>query len=233
MYGYGGFNVASVPGFPGPMAAFVGSGGVFVHAHLRGGGELGLDWWRQGRRANKQQSYDDLYAVAEDLVARGITSTDQLAVVGSSNGGLLAAAAATQRPDLWRAAVPRVPVTDLLGGLRDPYLKWAIESEFVDPGDPDGRSRLVDVSPYHLATDGVRYPAVYIDAGDTDPRCPPWQARKLAARLQAATAGDAPILLHVWEQVGHGWATARDVEVTEHTEWLAFVMQHLGLAPRT
>jgi prolyl oligopeptidase len=76
--------------------------------------------------------------------------------------------------------------------------------------------------------DGVSYPAVFLDAGDTDPRCPPWHARKLAARLQAATLSNAPILLHIWENVGHGWATDKDVAVTEHAEWLAFTLRHLG-----
>ncbi len=101
--------------------------------------------------------------------------------------------------------------------------------EFADIEQPEEVQRLATFSPYHLVLDGVCYPAVFIDAGDTDPRCPPWHARKFAACLQAATAGDEPILLNVRENVGHGWASDRTVTVDSYSEWLAFVMQKLGL----
>jgi prolyl oligopeptidase len=211
------------------MAAFVAAGGLFVHCHLRGGGEYGLDWWAGGRLKNKQNCYHDLYAIAEDLVSRGETRTDLLAVTGASNGGLMAGVVAVQRPDLWRVVVPRVPLMDLIGACRDPYGRNAISIDFADPDDPDDVRRLAGFSPYHLIEDGKRYPAVYVDAGDTDPRCPPWHARKFAARLQAAQAGDAPILVHIWSNVGHGAATAKHIEIEEQTEWLAFVMQQLGM----
>jgi prolyl oligopeptidase len=229
LYAYGGFNFPCIPQFPGPMAAFVAAGGLFVHCHLRGGGEYGLDWWAGGRLKNKQNCYHDLYAIAEDLVSRGETRTDLLAVTGASNGGLMAGVVAVQRPDLWRVVVPRVPLMDLIGACRDPYGRNAISIDFADPDDPDDVRRLAGFSPYHLIEDGKRYPAVYVDAGDTDPRCPPWHARKFAARLQAAQAGDAPILVHIWSNVGHGAATAKHIEIEEQTEWLAFVMQQLGM----
>jgi prolyl oligopeptidase len=230
VYAYGGFNAPHPPGFPGAMAAFVEAGGVFVHAHLRGGCEYGLDWWRGGRHENKQNTYDDLSAIAEDLIARGRARKGGLAIVGHSNGGLTAGVAATQRPDLWGAAIPRFPRLDLIGACRNAYGRSSTAIDrATNTEDPEQARRLASISPYHLVRDGIRYPAVFVDAGDTDPRCPPHDSRKFAARLQRATAGDAPILVHVWEDVGHGWATAADIAVTQHTEWLAFALRHLGV----
>jgi prolyl oligopeptidase len=229
IYAYGGFNVPCFPQFPGPMAAFVAAGGVLVHAHLRGGGEFGLEWWEGGRRRNKQNCYQDLYAVAEDLIAAARCTAAMLAVTGGSNGGLMAAVALTQRPELWAVVVPRVPILDLIGACRDGYARKFIRMEYADVENPDEVRRLATFSPYHLVCDGVRYPAVFIDAGNTDPRCPPWHARKFAARLQKATARSAPILLHVWESAGHGHATDRRITAAQNTEWLAFALRHLGV----
>ncbi|MFC9249779.1 prolyl oligopeptidase family serine peptidase [Amycolatopsis thailandensis] len=229
MYGYGGFNAVWAPKFLGQMAPFVEAGGVFVHVHLRGGGEFGRDWWEGGRLKNKENCYTDLYAVAEDLIATGVTEPEQLALTGGSNGGLLCGVAATQRPDLWAAVIPRVPLLDLIGACRDGYGRFAISREFGDPDDAEEVRRLAGFSPYQLISDGTAYPAVFIDAGDTDPRCPPWHARKFAARLQAATASDKPVLCRIWRDVGHGWATDREIAVTENAETLAFAMKVIGM----
>jgi prolyl oligopeptidase len=229
IHAYGGFNVASLPEFPGAMAALLASGAVLIQAHLRGGAEFGREWWHGGRMRNKQSCYDDLYAVAEDLIARGHSTPALLAVCGASNGGLMAAVAATQRPDLWAVAVPRVPLLDLVGACREPYGRWAISNELADVQDAGEVQRLASFSPYHLMRAGVRYPAIFLDAGDTDPRCPPWHARKFAARMQAlATPRSAPVLVHIWEHAGHGWATDRKLAIEENTEWLAFTLLHLG-----
>jgi prolyl oligopeptidase len=229
LYGYGGFNVACSPQFPGPMAAFVAAGGMYVHAHLRGGAEFGRDWWQGGRMTHKHNCYNDLYAIAEDLIRAKRSAPDRLAVTGASNGGLMAGVALTQRPDLWKVVVPRVPVLDLIGACREPYSRQYVSEEFAEIEKPDEVRRLASFSPYHLVRGRVRYPAVFLEAGDTDPRCPPWHARKFAARLQWATAGDAPILLHVWENAGHGPATQKGIAVTQSTEWLAFTLRHLGV----
>jgi prolyl oligopeptidase len=231
IYAYGGFNAPWVPSFPGVMAAFVAAGGVFVHGHLRGGAEFGREWWEGGRLANKQNGYADLYAIAETLIADGVTAPDRLAVTGGSNGGLMAGVAVTQRPDLWAAAIPRVPLLDVIGACRDGYGNFVVRLEFGDPDDPDEVRRMAGFSPYHLVEDGVAYPPVFLDSGDTDPRCPPWHARKFAARLQAATAGPAPVLVRIWRDVGHGWATDKEIALTENTEWLAFAMKVLGMRP--
>jgi prolyl oligopeptidase len=229
IYAYGGFNYPLVPQFPGPMAAFVAAGGMFVHAHLRGGAEFGREWWEGGRLGNKQKCYDDLFAVTEDLIAHQRSTPQLLAVTGSSNGGLMAGVAVTQRPDLWRVVVPRVPSLDLVGACREPYGRMCTMMEYANVEDPAEVRRLATFSPYHLVRDGVSYPAVFLDAGDTDPRCPPWHARKFAARLQRATSGSAPILLHVWENAGHGWATDTNTALAEYAEWLAFTLRHLGV----
>jgi prolyl oligopeptidase len=211
------------------MSAFVEVGGVLVHAHLRGGSELGQEWWEQGRWNRKQNTFDDLYAITEDLIERGWTEAGKVAVTGDSNGGLLAAVAAVQRPDLWGAAIPRVPIVDLIGGLRETYGWAAIAMEWADPTTPEGIRHLESFSPYHLIDEGTPYPAVYIEGGETDPRCPPWHARKLAARLQEASSSGKPVLLKVWRNTGHGSATAKDVEIAQHTTFLTFLARELGL----
>jgi prolyl oligopeptidase len=233
IYAYGAFNVPLLPEYPGGLAAFIAAGGLYVHGHIRGGAELGLDWWRSGRMKNKQNCFRDLYAIAEDLIKQGLSTPAQLAMTGRSNGGLMAGVAATQRPDLWRAIVAQVPVMDLIGILRDSYGSYAVAKEYADPTDPDEVTRLAGFSPYHMVKAGTAYPAVFIDAGATDPRCPAWHARKFAARLQAATvARSAPILLRVRENAGHGPATAKAVQLEGTAEWLAFVMRELGMVPQ-
>jgi prolyl oligopeptidase len=230
LHAYGGFGIPLLPGFPGSSAAFVAAGGVFVIANIRGGGEFGEDWWDGGRLKNKQNCYQDVYAVAEQMIRARRTKPDLLAVMGASNGGLLAGVVATQQPDLWKACLALSPLLDLIGALRDSYAIHFIRMEFADPDDAAEVRRLAGFSPYHMVKNGVKYPAVYIDAGDTDPRCPPWHARKFAARLQSASAGDAPILLHVWKDAGHnGWATDKSIQLARDTGWLAFTMQQLGM----
>jgi prolyl oligopeptidase len=230
IYAYGGYNYPLTPHFPGPMAAIIRMGGNLVLAHIRGGGELGLDWWQSGRMARKQNSYEDLYAVAEHLIARGTCTPATLALTGSSNGGLMCGVALTQRPDLWAAVVPRVPVLDLVGACRDAYGRQAIMEELADVDDAAEVFRLASYSPYHRIQDNVRYPAVLLQAGATDPRCPAWHARKFAARLQHANAGETLILLHVWENAGHGWATDHEIALAQNTEWLSFICSRLGLS---
>ncbi|VVE14064.1 Prolyl endopeptidase [Pandoraea horticolens] len=230
--GYGAYGVTFEPQYPGVLAAFVEAGGILVHSHLRGGGEFGRDWWHGGARENKQQSYDDLFSVAEDVIRRGLSTPALLGVMGGSSGGLMAAVAVVQRPELWRVSVPCVPILDLIGAMRTRYGQVVWDFEFGDPTEASVVRRVAAFSPYQAVTDGKKYPATYLSAGENDPRCPAWHARKFAARLQAAQGGEAPIVLHVWGDAGHGWATPRRVELAQQTEMLAFVMQTLGLVPR-
>jgi prolyl oligopeptidase len=231
IYAYGAFNLALLPEYPAATAAFIAAGGIYVHGHIRGGGEFGLDWWRSGRMKQKQNCYRDLYAIAEDLISKGLTTSGQLAMTGRSNGGLMAGVAATQRPDLWRVLVARVPVTDLIGILRDPYGRFVLGGEYGDPNDADEIRRIAGFSPYHLVKGGIEYPAMFIEAGAMDPRCPPWHARKLAARLQAANHSAFPILLRIHDNAGHGLATPKAIQLSGYTQWLAFLMQELGMVP--
>ncbi|GAA1559535.1 prolyl oligopeptidase family serine peptidase [Kribbella lupini] len=218
--------------FPGPVAAFVAAGGALVISYQRGGSDLGSDWADAGRVKNKQNSFDDLYAIAEHLVATGVTTPERLAVTGWSNGGIMAAVAFTQRPDLWAAVVAQCPILDVIGCHRYPYGRFAVTAEYGDLGDPAEVARLAEMSPYQLIKGDVTYPALYIHAGGADVACPPGPTRKFVARLQATTQTTAPALLRVWDHVGHGTATRRSEGVTHATHWLAFLMQRLGIAPR-
>ncbi|GAA4093836.1 prolyl oligopeptidase family serine peptidase [Nocardioides kongjuensis] len=227
---YGAANVPTLPSYQPDLAAFVAAGGTVVQAYLRGGGELGRDWYLAAHRETKHVRDDDLVAVAEHLVASGRTTPDRLALTGGSDGGLMCGVAVTTRPDLWRAVLPRAPLLDLVAGMRDPYLDFVIRKAWGDPDDPVDVRRMIGRSPYELVHPGT-FPAVYVQAGATDPRCRPWHARKFVARLQAAQQGDAPILLHVFEDAGHGAATSPEVVLAQDVEWLGFLVQQLGLSP--
>jgi prolyl oligopeptidase len=229
IYAYGGYNAPLDPQFPRAMGTVVDAGGLLVYGHIRGGGEFGRAWWEGGRLANKANCYADLFAIAEDLIANGRTTAERLGVTGGSNGGHLAGVAVTRRPELWRAAVSRVPILDLLGAHRDPYARACLIAELGDPDAPHDVARLAEISPYHLIKDGTAYPAVYIDVGATDIRCSAWHGRKFAARLQEATADDRPIYLRVWDNAGHGFATAKETEIRQHTACMAFLLDQLGL----
>jgi prolyl oligopeptidase len=228
LYGYGGWNVAFLPVWCGALTTLLDAGCALAFVNLRGGGEFGGDQWQQGRLARKQQTFDDLYAAAEALVAEGVATRDRLAVAGASNGGLLAAAAVTQRPDLWRVVVPLVPLTDMLRSTRNPYLAQYTE-EYGDPFDPDDARVLAAYSPVHNARAGTSYPATLVVCGGDDIRCPPWQGRKLVAALQNANAGEHPVLLRVWPGAAHMTGVLGSAEQT--AEWLGFVMAELGLDP--
>lgn len=225
---YGAANVPLLPQYQPEMAAFVAAGGVLVQAHLRGGGEFGRDWYLAAHRERKHVRDRDLIAVAEHLIATGLTTPERLALTGGSDGGLMCGVALTTRPKLWCAVLPMAPLLDLIGGTRDPYLDFVIRKAWADPDDPAEVRRLLRLSPYQLVGPGV-FPAIYLQAGATDPRCPPWHARKFAARLQAAQEGDAPILLHVFDNAGHGAATSYEVATAQDAEWLAFLIRTLGL----
>lgn len=230
--GYGGFNVSVAPGWMGAQwAAWIAAGGVVALAHLRGGGEHGTPWFEQGRMKLKQNSFNDVHAIAEDLVARGISSSDRIGVTGGSNGGVMASAVAVQRPDLYRASVPVVPITDVLGRVRDP-VTMVSSLDYGDPADPVMAEVINSWSPYQNIRDGIAYPALLIDCGANDPRCPPWHGRKFAARVQQATTGDRPVLLRVRADAGHG-SVGRAQKERLSADILAFFAEQLGLASET
>ncbi|MFI7700521.1 prolyl oligopeptidase family serine peptidase [Nonomuraea sp. NPDC049480] len=228
---YGGFNIPWLPGFLAGNTPFVQAGGVYVQANLRGGSEYGRDWYDAGRLHHKQNVFDDLRAVAEDLIARGIAAPQTLAFHGRSNGGLLAGVAAVQQPDLWRVVVPEVPVLDVLEPLAEGPGAEAIRAiyaeDYGDPQDSDDAAVLFSYSPCHNVAEGVPYPAVYAIFGRHDIGCPPSAGRRFVAALQHATTSDRPLRLRVWEDVGHGSLDPR-IAARQQAEWLAFVMDELG-----
>jgi prolyl oligopeptidase len=217
--------------YNGAHAAFVHSGGALVLPCLRGGGEFGERWWQGGRMAGKRQTFDDLFAVAEDVVARGIASGDRLAMWGASNGGLLAGAAVALRPDLFTAVFAAVPVLDMMHIMRDPFTAEASRSDYGDPADPAMAPVMFAYSPYHNLRDGVAYPATLVAAGENDVRCRPWHSRKFVARLEQANAATTPALLRMWTSTGHGTGRTARSDVAQTAEWLGFLMRHLGMAP--
>ena len=225
---YGAAGIPTLPQYQPDLAAVLASGGTVVQAYLRGGGEFGSAWFRAADRERRGTRDGDLLAVAEDVVAAGIAAPGRLALSGGSDGGLMCGNAITARPDLWCAVLPRAPLLDLVGGFRNPYLEFVIRKAWGDPDDPVDVERMISLSPYERVRP-ADYPLLYVEAGANDPRCPPWQARKFVARMQAAQRGPAPILLHVYENAGHGSGTGHDVIVAQDAAWLACLLGALGL----
>jgi prolyl oligopeptidase len=231
LHGYGGFNLSLRPRFSPSVPVWLERGGVYVLANLRGGGEFGEQWHRAGKLGNKQNVFDDFIAVAEHLIARGVTTRDQLAIYGRSNGGLLVAAAITQRPDLFRAAAAAVPLTDMLRYDRfGPAKLWV--PEYGSPDVPEQFRWLLAYSPYHRVTPGTAYPAVLLMTAASDTRVDPLHARKMTAALQAATVSQHPILLRTELQAGHGSGKPAARIVREYADLFSFLLWQLGVVHR-
>jgi prolyl oligopeptidase len=228
--GYGGFNIALTPTFNASRFLFLERGGVFAVANLRGGSEYGEDWHKAGMLGKKQNVFDDFIAAAEWLINEKYTSRDKLAIQGGSNGGLLVGAAMTQRPDLFRAVVCQVPLLDMVR-----YHKFLIArlwiAEYGSPDDAQQFKWLYAYSPYHHVKDGTAYPATLLMAAESDTRVDALHARKMAARLQAATSSDAPILLRIETKAGHGAGKPRAKVVEELTDVYSFLFWQLGMKP--
>lgn len=225
--GYGGYGVAMTPRFDPGRLLWLERGVVFAVAHLRGGSEYGEAWHHAGRLAAKQNVFDDFEACARLLVSSGVTSADRLAIMGGSNGGLLMGATLTQHPELCRAVVAMVPVLDMLRVELHPNGVFNIP-EYGTVRDPELFRVLHAYSPYHHVEDGVAYPAVLLTAGEFDPRVDAYHAKKMTARLQAATSSDRPVLLRV-ESGGHGLSDSLDQRIAELTDVHAFVLASLDL----
>jgi prolyl oligopeptidase len=229
LYGYANGGAFWTPFYLGPYSAFLDAGGVYVHVNARGGGEHGQEFKEQGNLQHKQNSFRDVHAIAQDLVTRGISGPRQIAVTGSSGGGVLMATAVVQRPDLFGVGIPRVGLYDLLRTAKDEYGLMGMRFLMGDPLDETDAERISLFSAYHLVQDGVDYPSIMFEAGENDHRCPPWHARKTGARLQAATSSDRPVLIRVWRDTGHGEATGITTRLDQTAEYLAFAMRELGM----
>jgi prolyl oligopeptidase len=231
LYAYGGFNIPSVPAFQPRWLTWVDMGGVLAVANIRGGGEYGQAWHDAGRRANKQNVFDDFIGAAEHLIAQGVTTNRQLAIEGRSNGGLLVGAVINQRPDLFAAALPGVGVMDMLRFNRFTAGRYWTD----DYGFPDREADfriLRAYSPYHNIRANVRYPAVLVTTGDTDDRVVPGHSFKYIAALQAAETGPAPKLIRIETRAGHGSGKPTEMQIEEYGDMYAFIAQHTGLRPR-
>ncbi|MEQ8540188.1 MAG: prolyl oligopeptidase family serine peptidase [Coleofasciculus sp. D1-CHI-01] len=203
LYGYGGFNVSLTPSFSISNLVWMEMGGVYAIPNLRGGGEYGEDWHQAGTKLNKQNVFDDFIAAAEWLIENKYTRPQKLAIGGGSNGGLLVGACMTQRPDLFRAALPSVGVLDMLR-FHKFTIGWAWCSDFGSPENPEEFKALYAYSPLHNLKPGTAYPATLITTADHDDRVVPAHSFKFAAALQAAHSGDNPVLIRIETKAGHG-----------------------------
>jgi prolyl oligopeptidase len=226
--GYGGFNISLAPAFGRSLLLFLERGGLYAVAHLRGGGEYGERWHRAGMLERKQNTFDDFSAAAEHLIAEGHAARDRLAILGGSNGGLLVGAALTQRPELFRAVVCQVPLLDMLRYHLFRIARLWIP-EYGSADEPAAFGWLRAYSPYHHVTVGARYPAVLFTTGESDSRVDPMHARKMAARLQHASASGRPVLLRVEARAGHGQGKPVSKLLDEWTDVWAFLFAELGV----
>lgn len=224
---YGGFGVSLKPRFDPTHLLWLERGGVLAIANLRGGGEYGEEWHHAGRLTAKQNVFDDFAACAHYLHESGIAAADRLAIMGGSNGGLLMCATLTQHPDLARVVVALVPVTDMLRHELHPNGAF-VAAELGTVDDREQFEALLAYSPYHRVKDGIAYPATLLTGGEFDPRVDAYHPKKMAARLQAATSANEPILLRV-ASGGHGIGSSLDEDVAELTDIYAFTFDRLGM----
>jgi prolyl oligopeptidase len=230
LYGYGGFKIPVLADYTPGWPAWLAAGGVLVIANLRGGGEYGSDWHDAGRLKDKQNVFDDFIAVAEHLHETEVTTPQQLAIHGRSNGGLLVGAAMTQRPDLFAAAVPGVGVMDMLRfHLFTVGAAWA--SDYGLPDDPEQFEDLLAYSPLHNLREGTAYPATLVLTGDHDDRVVPLHSHKFIATLQHVQAGERPALARIEVDTGHGFGKPLALIASEWADLLAFAAHHTGLKP--
>jgi prolyl oligopeptidase len=229
LYGYGGFNVAITPAFRATAVAFAERGGVFAVANIRGGSEFGEAWHKAGMLANKQNVFDDFMAAADWLIANHYTTPKRLAIQGGSNGGLLVGACLTQRPELYRAVLCQFPDLDMVRYYQFKNNNPPALLEYGNASDPEQFKYLVAYSPYQNVKDGTAYPAVMLTSGDADTRVPPLQARKMTARLQAATTSKLPVLLRYDTRAGHAGGRPLAKVIDDTAQEMAFLFWQLGM----
>ena len=229
LYGYGGFNISLNPSFSAMRIPFLENGGIFVIANIRGGGEYGEKWHQAGTKMNKQNVFDDFIGAAEYLIQEKYTTSDKLAINGGSNGGLLVGACMTQRPDLFKVAIPEVGVLDMLRYQKF-TIGWAWASDY---GTVDDSKEMFDYllkySPLHNLKKGTNYPATMVMTGDHDDRVVPAHSFKFAATLQDANGGKYPSLIRIDTKAGHGAGKPTAKIIEAQADMWSFVMYHLGM----
>lgn len=230
LYGYGGFNITTSPGFSSLRLALLEQGFVYASANMRGGGEYGEKWHEAGTKLQKQNVFDDFIAAAEWLIANKYTSPEHLAIQGGSNGGLLVGAVMNQRPELFKVAIPQVGVMDMLR-----FHKFTIGWNWIpDYGSSDNDQEfkaLYAYSPLHNIRAGVSYPATLITTSDHDDRVVPAHSFKYAATLQEKGSGPAPTLIRIETKSGHGASsTTKAIDLT--SDIYSFLFFSLGITPK-
>ncbi|MFN9690004.1 MAG: prolyl oligopeptidase family serine peptidase [Bacteroidota bacterium] len=229
LYGYGGFNISLTPGFSTSNIVWMENGGVYAVANLRGGGEYGEDWHVQGTKLKKQNVFDDFIAAAEYLIKEKYTAKEYLAISGGSNGGLLVGAAMTQRPELFKVALPAVGVLDMLRYHQfTAGAGWAFDYGTAQDS-PEMFNYLKGYSPYHNLREGVTYPATLVTTADHDDRVVPAHSFKFAARLQKAHKGDSPVLIRIETNAGHGAGKPTAKIIDEQADKWAFTFYNMNV----
>jgi prolyl oligopeptidase len=229
LYGYGGFGVSLTPAFSTSNIIFLEQGGIYAVPNLRGGGEYGEKWHLAGTKMKKQNVFDDFIAAAEFLINNKYTSKEYLAIAGGSNGGLLVGAAMSQRPGLFRVALPAVGVLDMLR-----YNKFTAGAGWAyDYGTAEESKEmfeyLYNYSPYHALRPGVSYPATLITTADHDDRVVPAHSFKFAARLQEYQHGEDPALIRIETNAGHGAGKPTAKIIEEQADKWSFLLYNMGL----
>jgi len=228
LYGYGGFNIPMTPGFSPSNLLFMEQGGIYAVVNLRGGSEYGEAWHKAGMLEHKQNVFDDFIGAAEYLVQQKYTNTSRIAIRGGSNGGLLVGACMTQRPDLFKVALPAVGVMDMLR-YQQFTIGWAWAVEYGRSDNPEQFSYLLKYSPLHNLKPGTAYPATLVTTADHDDRVVPAHSFKFAATLQACQAGPNPVLIRIETQAGHGSGKPTSKQIDEATDVWAFTLYNLGV----
>ncbi|MBC7927765.1 MAG: S9 family peptidase [Bryobacteraceae bacterium] len=231
LYGYGGFNLPVTPAYSPKYATWLEMGGMIAEPALRGGGEYGREWHMAGTKDRKQNVFDDFIAAAEYLVKEKYTSPKRIAIQGGSNGGLLVAACLLQRPDLFGAAAPAVGVLDMLR-FHKFTIGWGWQSDYGSPDDPKDFKAIYAYSPYHNIKPGVKYPPTLATTADHDDRVVPAHSFKFISALQKAQAGNAPVLIRIQTEAGHGAGKPQSMTIDESSDVLAFLAHHLGMTPK-
>ena len=209
---------------------FLENGGVYALANLRGGGEYGEEWHKAGMVLNKQNVFDDFISAAEYLIENKYTSPEKLAIEGGSNGGLLVGAVMTQRPELFKVALPGKGVLDMLR-FHEYTIGWAWITEYGTSEDSVQFNNLLSYSPLHNLKDGVKYPATLVTTSDHDDRVVPMHSYKYIATLQEKHVGDAPVLLRVETNTGHGFGKPLNKIIDVEADKWSFIFYNLGVNP--
>ncbi|MBP1141391.1 oligopeptidase B [Pseudomonas sp. PvP009] len=231
LYGYGAYGESLDPWFSHARLSLLDRGVAFAIAHVRGGGELGEAWYRNGKQEHKQNTFGDFIACAEHLVAQGLTSAEQLVISGGSAGGLLIGAVLNQQPELFKAAIAEVPFVDVLNTMLDPDLPLTVTEydEWGNPQEPEVYARIKAYAPYENVT-AQAYPAMLVIAGYNDSRVQYWEAAKWVAKLRATKTDDHPLLLKTELGAGHGGMSGRYQGLRDVALEYAFIFKVLQIA---